>query len=224
MRYIWGEVFNRWILILPVFSIAWSVTLMFGLWLWPVVFVLYVPTLAVLVCAIVWGIYIGGKAQDLWRFFVSKGIFLRCTMIILAIIMAMVVVLFGGIIAFVFSSTPITVFLLCLQLILGAIIMNRKSGVSVFTSPFVYRYVVITLVSLLFTYAIWGMSFIIGLYFLGTLVVSVTGQSGSESFQELVGSVALAFLVFGVFLSVILFVLVRILVRVFALLWSRTEV
>ena len=223
MRYIRGEVFNRWILIVPVFSLAWFVAVVFGLW--PVIPLLYLLTAAV-VGAIVWGIYIGGTAQDLWRFFISKGIFLRC----IFIIMAMVVALFGGYIAFfAFPSTLGLLFFPCLQLILGAIMLrkfgNRKSSVSVLksTSSFV-RYVIITLVSLVITYAIWGMSTIIGFYFLGLLVAaSVMGQSGDESLQEFVGAIALAFLVLGAFVSVVLFVLVRILIHVLASLRLRSE-
>lgn len=231
MRYIWGEIFNRWILIVPVFSLAWVAAVVFGLW--PVIPLLYLLT-AALVGAIVWGIYIGGTAQDLWRFFISKGIFLRCTFIVLTIIMAMVVALSGGYIAFfAFPSTLVLLFFPCLQLILGAIMLrkfgNRKSSVSVLksTSSFV-RYVIITLVSLVIAHTIWGMSTIIGFYFLGLLVaesvIGQSGQSGDESLPEFVGAIALAFLVMGVFVSVVLFVLVRILIHVLASLRSRAEV
>ena len=209
---------------MPVFSLAWAVAVVYGL----AIPLLYLLT-AALVGAIVWGIYIGGTAQDLWRFFISKGIFLRCTFIVLTIIMAMVVALSGGYIAFfAFPSTLVLLFFPCLQLILGAIMLrkfgNRKSSVSVLksTSSFV-RYVIITLVSLVITYTIWGMSTIIGLYFLGTLVAaSVMDQA--ENFQEVAGAAGLAFLVFGVFMSVVLFVLVRILIHVLASLRSRVEV
>lgn len=225
VRYIRGEIFNRWILILPVFSFVWAVAVAFGLW--PVLYLL----IAAVVGAIVWGMYIGDTAQNLWRFFISKGIFLRCIFIIMAIIMAMVVVLFGGYIAFfAFPSAFVLFFFPCLQLILGAIMLrkfgNRKSSVSVLksTSSFV-RYVIITLVSLVITYTIWGMSTIIGFYFLGLLVAeSVMGQSGVENFQELVGYMVLAFLVLGVFMSVVLFVLVRILIHILASLRLRAEV
>ena len=212
---------------MPVCFFAWVVGVVFGL---PMILLLYLLTAAV-VGAIVWGIYICGTAHDLWRFFISKGIFLRCTFIVLTIIMAMVVALFGGYIAFFASPSILRLLLfLCLQLILGAIMLrkfgNRKSSVSVLksTSSFV-RYVIITLVSLLITDTIWGMSTIIGFYFLGTLVeASVMGQSGDESLPEFVGAVALAFLVSGVFVSVVLFVLVRILIHVLASLRSRAEV
>ena len=103
---------------------------------------------------------------------------------------------------------------------------NRKSGVSVLksTSSFV-RYVIITLVSLVITYTIWGMSTKIGFYFLGLLVAeSVMGQSGDESLPEFVGAIALAFLVLGVFVSGVLFVLVRILIHILASLRLRAEV
>ena len=226
MRYIWGEIFNRWILLPLICFFAWGAAVVFGLW--PVIPLLYLLT-AALVGAIVWGIYIGGTAQDLWRFFISKGIFLRCTFIVLTIIMAMVVALSGGYIAFfAFPSTLVLLFFPCLQLILGAIMLrkfgNRKSSVSVLksTSSFV-RYVIITLVSLVITYTIWGMSTIIGFYFLG-LLVAASVMDQAESFQEVAGAAGLAFLVLGVFMSVVLFVLVRILIHVLASLRSRVEV
>lgn len=101
---------------------------------------------------------------------------------------------------------------------------NRKSSVSVLksTSSFV-RYVIITLVSLVITYTIWGMSTIIGFYFLG-LLVAASVMDQAESFQEVAGAAGLAFLVLGVFMSVVLFVLVRILIHVLASLRSRVEV
>ena len=227
---LWGVVFNRWILILPVFSFVWAVTLMFGLW--PLMLALYLLTSSVLVGAVVWGISMHTKAQDslwkFWRFFTSRGIFLRCVVIvaIVPIVATIAVVVF---LSYADWGFILLAWYLCPQLILGVIISlkfrNRRSSASVLksTSSFAYRYVIVTTVSLLLISVIYSMSFVIGLFFLGGLAALLVGGQ-ADTHQEGVGLAVLAFLIFGAFLSVVLFVLVRILIHVFASLRSRSEV
>ena len=236
MRYIWGEVFNRWILILPVFSFVWAVTLIFGLW--PLMLSLYLLTLTVLVGAVVWGISMDlDLLWKFWGFFTSRGIFLRCAMIvaIVPIVATIALVVYYSYWAFFGGEDSGFVELswlslhLCLQLILGVIMFrkfgDRKFSVSILksTSSFVYRYVIVTTVSFLLTYVIYNMSFVIGLFFLGGLAVLLVGGQ-AETAQEGVGVAVFGFLVLGAFLSTVLFVLVRILIHVFASLRSRAEV